>query len=268
MKHLATILALGLCCSALASPGRALAERRPAEGALNLAAPRAGALTPSPALSPAPAPVATPELSEQQELDRLALTYGRQKAVMGYRMGFALSGVTFLLSMLWVTHPQEQGALNEIDSTVVSGGDLVSVQPDAAVLGMMTWLTVLTTTPAVGRAGRWARLHREIDRDFTLRALGWTCYVTSSVLGLSLNTYGLLEGGQPKAQIAMTGVLGTSALLLLAFDDLRVARRAERIAVRDRVGTGEEPHAWWAPDLSIGSTGRGARVVLGARGAF
>lgn len=270
MKYRATILAFGLCCSVLVAPGRAFADRRPIEGALRLEAPRAGITAPPPVATPtpSPAPGMERELSEQEELDRLALTYGRQKATQGYRMGYAFAGLSFILSMLWVTHPQEEGALNEIDTSIRSTGDLVSVQPDAAVIGSLAWLTVLTTTPAVGRAGRWARMHREVDRDFTLRAFGWTCYVASSVMGLYLNTYGLLEGGQPKGQIAAAGVLGTSALLLLAFDDMRVSRRAERIAARDRVGTGEEAQAWWAPDVSIGSTGRGARVVLGARGAF
>ena len=87
-------------------------------------------------------------------------------------------------------------------------------------------------------------------------------------MGLYLNSYALLETGQKSATIAVTGLLGTSALLLLAFDDLRVARRAERIAERSQVGARVEEQAWWSPGISVGSTGRGARVVLGVRGAF
>ena len=111
MKHRATlfvcVLALGLRCGISLAPSRALAQvgAGSIEGALGLTSPRPGQSPPPSAIVPSSSP--PPALSQQEELDRLALTYGHRKAVQGYRMGFVFSSAAFLLSMLWVAHPQE-----------------------------------------------------------------------------------------------------------------------------------------------------------------
>jgi len=190
-------------------------------------------------------------------METLALTYGVRKARRTAYVGFALSGLSLVPTGVWMAHAQPLGLLEDVPARPDPGFQ-PHVDGGAIAAGAVAWISVIAFAPAIGRGGRFARMHPEVGRVKALRAVGWASYVGFIAYGAYLQTYGLVYTGVTRAQVGGAMALGVASLLLLSFDDLVAARQGARVAA-------EQGLARIAPLFSIG---QGGSVVLGAQGRF